>query len=348
MGNRSITDMHMRMPAPWDSPTHGDLFDEANARDRRPYDGLGDRERSWSPEADHWETLLTTITPDPSIPSAESSFDAAAPSGPAAAGSNRNVERPPRRPISALRDYVASRPGRRPRSPVSNGAVQADDNCPPTVPSQTEHLSFGEIPRDPNDHYNAPALPPPSVDRSGPRARMMRQLHTVSRQIRQDYDTIHHSFADFIEAFSRGERTVSEAESTLRLLERMAAHVATIRRIRRRERQAEEDLGVGEDSDWPSNSEEDDDSWSDRLTANYTVVDRLARDENHRQILQDAARSLDLMRRIVRIRPLSEEEISRRDRAERSLGDAIGVSRGGEMLGTTDEMRRYSGIRESQ
>ncbi|KAK8176988.1 hypothetical protein IWX90DRAFT_4754 [Phyllosticta citrichinensis] len=42
-------------------------------------DGLGDRERSVSsPPSDHWETMLTTITPDPQLPSPHSSFTSAA------------------------------------------------------------------------------------------------------------------------------------------------------------------------------------------------------------------------------------------------------------------------------
>ncbi|KAF9887839.1 hypothetical protein FE257_009499 [Aspergillus nanangensis] len=48
-------------------------------------DGLGDRQRSVSPDADHandaWETLLTTITPDTNLPSADSSFTSASASG---------------------------------------------------------------------------------------------------------------------------------------------------------------------------------------------------------------------------------------------------------------------------
>ncbi len=39
-------------------------------------DGLGDRQRSLSPE-DNWDTLLTTITPDQQLPSADSSFTSA-------------------------------------------------------------------------------------------------------------------------------------------------------------------------------------------------------------------------------------------------------------------------------
>ena len=44
-----------------------------------PVDGLGDRARSLSPSNDTaWDTLLTSITPDPTAPSAESSFTSAA------------------------------------------------------------------------------------------------------------------------------------------------------------------------------------------------------------------------------------------------------------------------------
>ncbi|KAF2278084.1 uncharacterized protein EI97DRAFT_500281 [Westerdykella ornata] len=41
-------------------------------------DGLGDRERSVSPVADHWDTFLSTVAPDPLAPSADSSFTSAA------------------------------------------------------------------------------------------------------------------------------------------------------------------------------------------------------------------------------------------------------------------------------
>lgn len=40
-------------------------------------DGLGDRRRSFSPENDSWETLLTTMTPDERLPSVHSSFTSA-------------------------------------------------------------------------------------------------------------------------------------------------------------------------------------------------------------------------------------------------------------------------------
>lgn len=48
------------------------------ASSQQGIDGLGDRQRSASPDDDDlgnaWETLLTTLTPDPNLPSAESSF----------------------------------------------------------------------------------------------------------------------------------------------------------------------------------------------------------------------------------------------------------------------------------
>lgn len=54
---------------------------EARRANREPVvDGLGDRQRSPTPddhENDAWETLLTTITPDASLPSADSSFNSA-------------------------------------------------------------------------------------------------------------------------------------------------------------------------------------------------------------------------------------------------------------------------------
>lgn len=40
-------------------------------------DGLGDRERSLSPDDDQWETMLTTIPPDERVPSVHSSFTSA-------------------------------------------------------------------------------------------------------------------------------------------------------------------------------------------------------------------------------------------------------------------------------
>ncbi|KAI9369112.1 hypothetical protein BJX61DRAFT_177485 [Aspergillus egyptiacus] len=61
-------------------------INDANLANREPLvDGLGDRQRSVDLEDDHandaWETLLTTITPDANLPSADSSFTSASVSG---------------------------------------------------------------------------------------------------------------------------------------------------------------------------------------------------------------------------------------------------------------------------
>ncbi|KAJ5281470.1 hypothetical protein N7478_006842 [Penicillium angulare] len=56
-------------------------------------DGLGDRQRSVSPDGDHendaWETLLTTITPDASLPSNDNSFSSST-TAPTTTGASRN------------------------------------------------------------------------------------------------------------------------------------------------------------------------------------------------------------------------------------------------------------------
>ncbi|KAJ5095296.1 hypothetical protein N7532_007587 [Penicillium argentinense] len=67
-------------------------------------DGLGDRQRSPSPDGDRhdaWETLLSTITPDTNLPSTDTSFSSnAAPSGDAA----RNE--PSRNATTSLRSHT--------------------------------------------------------------------------------------------------------------------------------------------------------------------------------------------------------------------------------------------------
>lgn len=62
--------------SPWELYADGSSrYEEHRAA---PLDGLGDRERSLSPDANGtWDTLLTTLTPDPQPPSAGSSFASA-------------------------------------------------------------------------------------------------------------------------------------------------------------------------------------------------------------------------------------------------------------------------------
>lgn len=57
------------------SPPMRDIVHATHPQSR--VDGLGDRERSFSPEGDHWETILTTMQPDERVPSTHSSFTTA-------------------------------------------------------------------------------------------------------------------------------------------------------------------------------------------------------------------------------------------------------------------------------
>lgn len=78
------------------SPLGGPLHSERPAPRRAlPNDvnGLGDRERSLSPEG--WDTLLTTLTPDPQPPSVSSSFVSAAASQSAGTSTNTSMSAQP-------------------------------------------------------------------------------------------------------------------------------------------------------------------------------------------------------------------------------------------------------------
>lgn len=56
---------------------HDSFYERQDPSLRHSVDGLGDRRRSFSPDDDTWETLLTTIAPDERLPSAHSSFTSA-------------------------------------------------------------------------------------------------------------------------------------------------------------------------------------------------------------------------------------------------------------------------------
>lgn len=78
----------------WSSPYPSELLRRhiqsrdrmRNDSNRTPIDGLGDRQRSLSPDADRetdaWETLLSTITPDATLPSTDTSFSSTSASAP--------------------------------------------------------------------------------------------------------------------------------------------------------------------------------------------------------------------------------------------------------------------------
>ena len=72
MGNHDLAELP---PLHRMSPPMREIVRATHSESR--VDGLGDRERSFSPEGDHWETMLTTIQPDDRIPSTHSSFTTA-------------------------------------------------------------------------------------------------------------------------------------------------------------------------------------------------------------------------------------------------------------------------------
>ena len=76
-------------------PSITESIHQENARASRRIgarvDGLGDRERSFSPEDESWATLLTTIPPDEHLPSASSSFASATASASAASLSSNSA-----------------------------------------------------------------------------------------------------------------------------------------------------------------------------------------------------------------------------------------------------------------
>ncbi|KAI0018746.1 hypothetical protein F4780DRAFT_781118 [Xylariomycetidae sp. FL0641] len=68
---------------------------EARGIRTRPLDGLGDRDRSLSPEGDGvWDTLQSTLTPDPQPPSVGSSFASTGAQSTAALSSNTSITNP--------------------------------------------------------------------------------------------------------------------------------------------------------------------------------------------------------------------------------------------------------------
>ena len=64
----------LRRMTNWDRPYYSS---QRTSPHPNTVDGLGDRRRSFSPENDSWETLLTTIAPDERLPSIHSSFTSA-------------------------------------------------------------------------------------------------------------------------------------------------------------------------------------------------------------------------------------------------------------------------------
>ncbi|KAF2662223.1 hypothetical protein K491DRAFT_686710 [Lophiostoma macrostomum CBS 122681] len=104
-------------------------------------DGLGDRERSVSPVDDNWDTMLSTVAPDPLAPTADSSFTSAAAS--ASFSNSFSNSHPSSRAGSSNSNSAASSrthltvPSRRP-SPSSELFMRQCDTSDSDTASDTE------------------------------------------------------------------------------------------------------------------------------------------------------------------------------------------------------------------
>ena len=104
-------------------------------------DGLGDRDRSVSPVDDHWDTMLSTVAPDPLAPTADSSFTSAAAS--ASFSQSFSTSHPSSRAGSSNSNSAASSrthltvPSRRPSPPSEHLTPQCDSSDSDTA-SDTE------------------------------------------------------------------------------------------------------------------------------------------------------------------------------------------------------------------
>ncbi|KAF2431905.1 hypothetical protein EJ08DRAFT_732977 [Tothia fuscella] len=103
VGNRTIDS-----PAP---PARTPRLPSSNLREvwspTSPVGGLGDRARSFSPEAE-WDTMLSTIAPDATLPSADSSFTSAAASASFSASRSASADSSSRDSQSLSQSHSAS------------------------------------------------------------------------------------------------------------------------------------------------------------------------------------------------------------------------------------------------
>ncbi|PSN63957.1 hypothetical protein BS50DRAFT_623621 [Corynespora cassiicola Philippines] len=162
MGRRTIPD------GPLPSSSLRESWSPATTPD---LDGLGDRERSMSPGEDPWDTMLSTVAPDPIAPSADSSFTSAAAS---ASFSNSHASS---RASSNSNSGASSRthltiPSRR-NSPPSDMFMRACDTSDDDTASDTEAEDVDSIRRRARLHTLGRSTPPP------------RNPHRYSRDVRE-------------------------------------------------------------------------------------------------------------------------------------------------------------------
>ncbi|KAL1892673.1 hypothetical protein Sste5346_006960 [Sporothrix stenoceras] len=91
-----------------------------------PVDGLGDRRRSPSPEVNSWDTILTTLTADPQLPSVGSSFASSTSALAAATAQGQSAWATSSQPTVTQTPVVSALPAV--PSPVTRGQEDDDNN----------------------------------------------------------------------------------------------------------------------------------------------------------------------------------------------------------------------------
>ncbi|KAF2196741.1 hypothetical protein GQ43DRAFT_435752 [Delitschia confertaspora ATCC 74209] len=104
-------------------------------------DGLGDRERSFSPVDDHWETLLTTVAEDPVAPTADSSFTSAAASASFSNSHSTSRTGSASNSASSSRTHLTVPSRRNSRNGLLTRACESDDDSPSDTEVESQEPS---------------------------------------------------------------------------------------------------------------------------------------------------------------------------------------------------------------
>ena len=177
---------------------HRRAHDPAASLHRSDSDGLGDRQRSFSPEPVSWETMVTTITPDDQVPSTHTSFASTEASGSAAASSARSASTAP----STLQDIdpcpLPDIDASMPRSEQSLGVYEqsvtmtdhglARDNLPHSNSHFNRVQSLARRLRHQRVQEEAVARHRRIVEREEELQRLERTLQRLERQLEDERD----------------------------------------------------------------------------------------------------------------------------------------------------------------
>lgn len=200
------------------------------------------RGRTATPDADQWETLLTTITPDPSLPSASSSFNTTA--SPRSRPADRS-EQPRRAP--SLRRQASSANLRAPLAPPSpepsqsDGAAVDDELCPAEIApgdSATPEDGMAGTRRVPRQRrillHHGPAhdvslrsaIADPDEPESVLRSTFQyEQLIEAAHAFHHAFEHLDYHYADFVNSYLRYERGPQEADEVIAAMDEITEYL---------------------------------------------------------------------------------------------------------------------------